>query len=164
MRMSSQRKTSTPSSQLNLCPDAVSLQARLNPGCLRESFFLPPLLSLPWIYRLFFWGLFSKEPITTPQTKNELMTAFFALQAILLCVKNVSFYFSSYSGDGSESLDKDEPVFSAVCLTENWIQLAADNWWCSSPSPHSLLQSGQVDFGEFDAKCSLSIAFPQILV
>lgn len=32
-------------------------------------------------------GLFSKQPITTPQTKNELMVAFFALQAIYFVSK-----------------------------------------------------------------------------
>lgn len=42
----------------------------------------------------------------------------FALQAILLCFKNVFFYFCSYSGDGSESLDKNVPV-SVLC--KHWM-------------------------------------------
>lgn len=114
--MSSKRKTNPPSAQLNLCPHVISqlLQDRLK---LIESSFLPLLLSLPGVYSVFFWGLFSEQPITTLQTKNEMMMVF-SLQAILLCFKNVSFYFCSYTGDGIESLDKDVPV-SVLCVSLN---------------------------------------------
>lgn len=156
--MSTKRKTNPPSAQLNLCPHVISqlLQDRLK---LIESSFLPLLLSLPGVYSVFFWGLFSEQPITTLQT--EMMMVF--LYKLFYYVLKMSPFISVVT------LVTELRVWIKMCqfqcCVSHWTlnSLAADNWWCPSPSPHPLLQSGQVNFGVFDTKYSLSTAFPTSL-